>query len=157
MPAWLAVLASGIGGLFTGRRRDAEFDLEMAAHLEMLADEQLRRGVPPGEARRLAIVSFGGPVQVKEQQRDHRGLPLVETTMQDLRYGVRALRRSPAYSLVAMATLAIGIGAGTAVFSVVGAVLIRPLPYQAPDQLVRISSSRCTPATRADRGRRCSC
>ena len=137
MLAWL-VLASRIGGLFTGRRRDAEFDLEMAAHLEMLADEQLRRGVPPGEARRLAIVSFGGPVQVKEQQRDHRGLPLVETTMQDLRYGVRALRRSPAYALVALATLAIGIGAGTAVFSVVGAVLIRPLPYQAPDQLVRI-------------------
>ena len=77
-------------------------------------------------------------MQIKERQHENRGLPFVETTMQDVRYGLRALRKSPAYSLVAIATLAIGIGAGTAVFSVVGAVLLRPLPYAAPDQLVRI-------------------
>ena len=92
----------------------------------------------PRDARRHAILRFGGPVQIKEQQHENRGLPFVETTLQDLRYGLRALRKSPAYSLVAIATLAIGIGAGTSVFSVVGAVLMRPLPYSAPDQLVRI-------------------
>ena len=77
-------------------------------------------------------------MQIKEQQHERRGLPFVETTLQDVRYGLRALRKSPAYALVAIATLAIGIGAGTAVFSVVGAVLMRPLPYTAPDELVRI-------------------
>ena len=138
MPAWLAILASRIRGLLTAERQDQEFDLEMAAHLDMLTDDNIRRGLAPAEARRQAVLRFGGPVQIREQQHQSRSLPFVETTMQDIRYGMRALRRSPAYSLVAIATLAIGIGAGTAVFTVVGAVLMRPLPYQAPDQLVRI-------------------
>ena len=138
MPTWLAVLASRIHGLFTGRRQDAEFDLELSSHLDLLTDEHIRRGLSPGDARREAILRFGGPVQIKEQQHERRSVPFVETTLQDLRYGVRALRKSPAYSLVAIATLAIGIGAGTAVFSVAGAVLLRPLPYKAPDELVRI-------------------
>jgi hypothetical protein len=134
----LTVLASRLGALVTGRRQDEEFDREMAVHLDMLTDEHIGRGLAPDEARRRAILRFGGPMQIKEQQHEHRGLPFVETTIQDIRYGMRALRRSPAYSLVAIATLAIGIGAGTSVFSVVGAVLLRPLPYRAPDQLVRI-------------------
>ncbi len=138
MPTWLAVLASRIHGLFTGRRQDAEFDLELASHLDLLTDEHIRRGLSAGDARREAILRFGGPVQIKEEQHERRSVPFVETTLQDLRYGVRALRKSPAYSLVAIATLAIGIGAGTAVFSVAGAVLLRPLPYKAPDELVRI-------------------
>ena len=138
MPAWLAILASRIRGLFTAGRQDQEFDLEMAVHLDMLTDDNIGRGLAPAEARRQAVLRFGGRVQIREQQHQNRSLPFVETTMQDIRYGMRALRRSPAYSLVAIATLAIGIGAGTAVFTVVGAVLMRPLPYQAPDQLVRI-------------------
>ena len=138
MPTWLAVLASRIHGLFTGRRQDAEFDLELASHLDLLTDEHIRRGLSAGDARREAILRFGGPVQIKEEQHERRSVPFVETTLQDLRYGVRALRKSPAYSLVAIATLAIGIGAGTAVFSVAGAVLLRPLPYKAPGELVRI-------------------
>ena len=77
-------------------------------------------------------------MQIKEQQRTDRSLPFIETTMQDIRYGLRALRKHPSYSAVAIATLAIGIGAGTAVFSVAGAVLLRPLPYAEPDRLVRI-------------------
>jgi predicted permease len=135
---WLAVLASRLRGLLGGRRQDEEFDLEVAAHLDILTDEHIRRGLAPAEARRQAILRFGGPVQIKEQQHENRGLPFVETTLQDIRYAVRALRKSPAYSLVAIATLAIGIGAGTSVFSVVGAVLLRPLPFAAPDRLVRI-------------------
>ena len=138
MPAWLAILASRIRGLLLGHRLDADFDDEVAAHLDLLTEEHIRRGLPPDEARRQAILRFGGPVQIKEQQHEDRGLPFVETTLQDIRYGIRALRRSPAYSLVAIATLALGIGAGTAVFTVVGAVLLRPLPYKAPGELIRV-------------------
>ena len=138
MLTWLAILASRVHGLLSGGQLDADFDREVAAHIELLTEEHSRRGVPPGEARRLAILRFGGAVQIREQQHENRGLPFVETTLQDLRYGMRALRKSPAYSLVAVATLAIGIGAGTTVFSVVGAVLLRPLPFAAPGRLVRI-------------------
>ena len=138
MPTWLAILASRIRGFLLGRRLDEEFDRELAAHLDLLTDEHIRRGLPPDEARRQAILRFGGPVQIKEQQHEKRSLPFIETTLQDVRYGLRKLRKSPAYSLAAIATLAIGIGAGTAVFSVVSAVLLRPLPYHAPGQLVRI-------------------
>src|SRR3954470_8059947 len=138
MPAWVSILASRIRGLLLRGREDADFDAEVSAHLDMLTDEYIRRGLPPVEARRQALVRFGGPMQLKEDQHDNRGLPFVETTLQDVRYAVRALRHSPAYSLVAVATLAIGIGAGTAVYTVVGAVLVRPLPYRAPNELVRI-------------------
>jgi putative ABC transport system permease protein len=138
MPAWLAVLCSRIHGLLTNRRQDQEFEREVADHLELLTAEHLRRGLPPAEARRQALLRLGGVVQIQEQQHDRRGLPVIETTLQDVRYGMRALRKSPAYSLVAIATLAIGIGAGTAVFSVVGAVLLKPLPFRAPGELVRI-------------------
>ena len=138
MRNWLTILASRAHGLLTSSRLDADFDREVATHIDLLTEENIRRGLAPGEARRQAILRFGGPVQIKEQQHEQRGLPFVETTMQDVRYGLRALRKSPAYSLVAIATLAIGIGAGTAVFTVVGAVLLRPLPFAAPDRLVRI-------------------
>jgi putative ABC transport system permease protein len=138
MPAWFAVLASRIGGLFSGPRHDRDFDREVESHLDLLAEDYIRRGLSPTDARREAILRFGGPVQIKEQHHERRSLPFVETTLQDIRYGGRALRKSPAYSLVAVATLAIGIGAGTAVFSVAGAVLLRPLPYRAPGELVRI-------------------
>jgi putative ABC transport system permease protein len=138
MLTWLSVAASRIAALFTQRRRDDEFEAEIAAHLQLLTEENVRRGLPPGEARRQAILRFGGPVQIQEQQHESRSLPFIETTLQDIRYGVRALRRSPAYSLVAVATLAVGIGAGTAVFSVAGAVLLRPLPFKAPGELIMV-------------------
>src|SRR5215212_10261836 len=134
----LAVLVARIRGLVDAGRQDADFDAEVAAHLEMLVDDNVRRGLSPAEARRAAIVRFGGPMQIKEQHHDDNGLPFVETTLRDFRYGLRGLRRYPAYSIVAIATLAIGIGAGTTVFTVAGAVLLRPLPYQAPGELVRI-------------------
>ena len=133
---WIA--ASRLLGFVTQRRQDREFEAEVAAHLDLLIEEGIRRGATPEDARRQAILRFGGPVQIQEQQHESRGLPFIETTLQDVRYGLRTLRKSPAYSLVAIATLAIGIGAGTTVFSVVGAVLLRPLPFAAPDRLVRI-------------------
>lgn len=138
MRSWMAVAAARVTALFTRRRDTADFDAEVALHVDMLTEDHIRRGLPPGEARRQALLRFGGPVQIKERQQENRGVPLVETTLQDVRYGIRALRKSPAYALVAIATLAIGIGAGTAVFSVVGAVLLRPLPFRSPGELVRI-------------------
>jgi putative ABC transport system permease protein len=138
VPTWLAVALSRVQALFAQRRLDADFDEEVGAHLALLTEEYTGRGMTTDEARRAAILRFGGPMTLKEQQHDERGLPFIETTVQDLRYGIRTLRRSPAYSLVAIATLAIGIGAGTAVFSIASAVLLRPLPYADPARLVRV-------------------
>ena len=138
MPVWLAVAWSRLRALVVARRLDEDFDREVSSHMEMLIDHHLRRGLPADAARRAAALEFGGAMQIKEQQHDRRGLPFVETTLQDIRYGLRALRKNPAYSLVAIATLAVGIGAGTAVFSVASAVLLRPLPYQDPARLVRV-------------------
>ena len=92
--------------------------------------------------RRAAILRFGGPMQVKEHHREHRSLAFVETTMHDIRYAFRSMRKSPAFSLVAIATLAVGIGAGTAVFSFVRAVLLRPLPYSQAERTGAASSRR---------------
>ena len=129
---------SRIRGLITSRTLDEEFDQELATHLDLLIEEHLKRGLSPDEARRAAILRFGGRMQVKECQREHRSLPLVDTTLQDIRYAFRGMRKHPAFSLVAVATLAVGIGAGTAVFSFVRAVLLRPLPYARPEELVRV-------------------
>src|SRR5436190_540092 len=106
--------------------------------MQMLVDEHVRRGMTLDEARRAARLAFGGSMQTVEQHREGRSLPLVETTLQDVRYALRSMRRQPTFALVAIATLAVGIGAGTAVFSFAGAVLLRPLPYARPHELVRV-------------------
>jgi len=138
MRAWLTVAVARTTAFFRRGRMNDDFDLEVASHLAMLTEDYISRGMAPDEARRAAVVRFGGPVQIKEQQQDDRGLPFVDATLQDVRFGLRTLGRNPAYSAVAIATLAIGIGAGTAMFSIARAVLLRPLPYGNPDALVRI-------------------
>ena len=134
----MLVLLSRCRALFTRRRLDHDFDQELQSHLAMLTEENVRRGLSPAEAARQARVRLGGVVQLEERHRDESGLPFVETTVQDLRYAVRTFRKNPAYAAVAIATLAIGIGAGTTVYSLAGAVLLRPLPYAEPDRLVRV-------------------
>src|ERR1700736_3997121 len=139
MPTRLFVLLSRLRALVTARQLDADFDDEVAAHVALLTEEHVRRGMAPDEARRTALVRFGGPMQIKEQQRDDRGLPFVDATLQDLRYACRSLRRNPAFAAIAILTLAVGIMATTSMFTVAHAVLLRPLPYAQPETLAEIS------------------
>ena len=138
MFTWLTVAAARLHGFLRGRPLDQDFERELAAHLELLTDENVRRGMSPDAALRAARLRLGGTMQLREQQNEQRGLPLLDTTLQDVRYALRSMRKYPGYAAVAIATLAVGIAAGTTVFAFAGAVLLRPLPYKDPDALVRI-------------------
>ncbi|HEV2381806.1 MAG TPA: ABC transporter permease [Terriglobia bacterium] len=137
--SWLRVLASRIRGLLTRHELDQDFQQELDSHLSLLTEENLRRGLSPEEARRAARVRLGGVTQLRETHRELHGLPSIETFAQDIRYALRTLRRAKWISLAAVATLALGIGANTAVFSVVDTVLLRSLPFHEPDRLVMLA------------------
>jgi hypothetical protein len=131
----LRVMALRIRGMFAKRRQDAELNDELQAHLEMLAEENMQRGMSAEDARRAARIELGGVEQIKEAVRDQRGLPLLESLVAHARFGLRMLRKSPSSSAVVVLTLVLGIGATTAIFTVAYATLIAPLPYTHPDRL----------------------
>jgi hypothetical protein len=132
----LKIFLSRLRGLFLKRNQEQELADEIQSHLEMQIEDNLRKGMSPDEARYAALRKFGGVDQVKEVYRDRRSLPFVETFLRDLSYGGRMLRRSPIVTSVAILSLALGIGANTALFSVVDAVLLKTLPVEAPERLV---------------------
>ena len=131
----------GLRSLFRARQLDTELHAEMAAHVELAMEENLQRGLPPEEARRQALIRFGGMEQAKEGHRDARALPTLDEITQDLRYALRTFRRDRGFVAIAILILTLGIGANIAVFSVVNTILLRPLPFHDPQQLTFITSA----------------
>ncbi len=138
---WLYTVPLRLRSLFRRRRVEQELDEELRYHLEEAIRERTDSGVSAEQARREALREIGGFDQAKERCRDARGVSFVETTLQDIRYGARGLRKNPGFSAVVVLTLALGLGANTAIFSLVNGILLEPLPYRSPERLVSITGT----------------
>ncbi len=137
----LRSLGLRITGLFSQEKRDRELADELESHLQMHIEDNLRAGLTPEEARRQALLQLGGIEPTKEKYRRQRGLPLIEILAKDLRYALRRLTRRPGFTIVALISLALGIGANTAIFSLVNTAILRPLPVERPDELLSLTNA----------------
>ena len=138
---WMWTWMARVRNLVFRGRWDREVEQEMAFHVEMDTRERIRQGMDPDEARRSALVAFGGTERFRQQTREGRWGATLDTLLQDVRYAVRGLIQNPGFSFAAIVTLALGIGANTAMFSVVNTVLLQPLPYADAHEVVRIRNS----------------
>ncbi|HEY8413762.1 MAG TPA: permease prefix domain 1-containing protein, partial [Pyrinomonadaceae bacterium] len=128
-------------GLFRKDARDREFADELESHLQLHIDDNIRAGMSPHEARRVAVMKLGGVDQAKEAYRDRATIPFLESVVQDLRFTLRQLRKNPAFTVTAIAMVAVGIGASAAIFAFVDAALIKPLPYKDPSRLLFVTET----------------
>ena len=134
----LRVFIVRLAGVLTSRRRGHDFDAEIESHLQLHIDDNLRAGMTPEEARRHAWIALGGIERTKDAHRDQRAIPMIESLVRDARHGIRLLLKNPAFSIAAVLILGLGIGANTAIFSVVNAVLLRPLPFPDSSRIMRV-------------------
>src|SRR5882724_10049248 len=132
---WIYTVPLRLRSLFRRKAVEAELDEELQFHLQHQIELQIARGVPPEEARHAAMRVVGGLPQIKEECRDMRKVNLVENLMRDLRYAGRTFKRSPGFTAIAVLSLALGIGANPAIFSLIDAVLLKSLPVTRPQEL----------------------
>ena len=131
---------SRITALFRNRHLDAELEEELRAHIDLATQENLKRGMSMRQARTAAIRSFGGLTRIKEHYRNQRGIPMLEQVRRDIRFGLRQLRKSPGFAITAIITLALGVGANAAIFTLIDSILLRPLPFPQQDRLVSLTA-----------------
>ena len=141
MRAWFRTMWSRSWAVVRQGRLDREFDEELTTHLELLIDEGRRQGLSPADARREALRKLGRPVALREVHREQRGMPVLDVLAQDLRYAFRTLRANPLFTLTAVLSLALGIGANTAIFTLLHVSLWKPLPVTGPQEIFRIKRS----------------
>jgi predicted permease len=138
MTSWLREIWWRCRSAVTRAREDREFDEELTTHLELLIDEGRHRGLPDGQARREAIQRLGRPEPLRQAHREQRGIPVLDMLVLDVRYGCRMLWKAPAFAAIVTLSLALGIGANTALFSLADGLLLRKLPVHEPDRLVYV-------------------
>ena len=138
-------LQARIVAFFKKEEHDRELDSELESHLYLLVEENIRRGLTPDEAQRVARLKLGNVASLREEHRETRGLPIVDTLLQDLRFTFRILRRDLGFAVFAILIMGLGIGASVLIFSVVNTLLLRPLPFKDANSLVWIANKKSVP------------